>query len=148
MINTILLSILVLFAAFYTVKALRPATKKEFFKAKLKAKTREVWDLEFKVEQTALMRESIRQDRDKLLDTQAKLAEAVAKTPNDKKLEAELAEITDTIGRYEKQMKMLDDQINGAAPSEQNPMGEIGINEQLASLAEIRKMYTYAIAKL
>lgn len=121
--------------------------KKKFFKHKVRAVTKQIWDFEFKVEKTLQIREGIRQDRDRLIDAKHKNDAALKATPKDEKLLKEAAEIADTIKRYESQMKMLDDQITGGAVSEENPAG-IGINEQISSLAELRKMYQDYILKI
>lgn len=121
--------------------------KKRFFKAKIDAVTKNIWDLEFKVEKTLQVREGVRQDRDKMKDAQFKIETELKTKPNDKKLTDELAQVVDTINRYEKQMKMLDDQINGVPAHEDNP-GENGINDTISSLAELRKMYQDYLRKI
>lgn len=121
--------------------------KYRFFVRKIKSVTRQIWDLEFKVEKTLQIREGIRQDRDRMLDAQHKVNAAFKATPNDKKLEKDLTDITDTIKRYEAQMKMLDQQIEGGVATEENPSGS-GINELIGSLAELRRMYKDYLKKI
>lgn len=141
MLNTILLITLNIFVGAYVIRSFIPETKKSFFKKKITSVTKQIWDYEFKVEKTLQIREGIRQDRDRLLDAKQKIEAALKATPDDKDKIAEFEKIVDTIKRYEAQMKMLDDQIAGGVPSEDNPAGQ-GINEIISSLAELRRMYS------
>ncbi len=140
MMNTILLAIIVLFLVFYAIKALTPVTKKSYFKAKLKTLTRQMWELEFKIDKTLQVREGIRQDRDKILDAQHKIEAALKANPTDEALLKEKAMIDDNILRYERQMKMLDDEIHGVQATSVEEPGKEGINDTLATLAELKKM--------
>lgn len=121
--------------------------KYRFFARKVKAVTKQIWDYEFKVEKTMQIREGIRRDRDSLIDAQHKLEAAFKAAPNDKKVEADYLAVNDNIKRFEAQMKMLDDQINGVPANGDNP-GENGVNDTIASLAELRQMYKQYLTKI
>ncbi len=147
MLNTLLLTVLVIIGLWFAIKPLWPESKKTFFKRKVLSVTKQIWDYEFKVEKTLQIREGIRQDRDRVLDAKHKLEAALKATPDDKDKIGEFEKVVDTIKRYEAQMKMLDDQIAGGVPTEDNPAGQ-GINEIISSLAELRRMYSDYINKL
>lgn len=147
MLNTLLLSIVAIFSVFYAVNALKPDSKKSFFKREMTRVKKQIWDTEFKIEKTLQIREGIRRDRDGLVDQRHKLEAAFKATPNDKQIEADLKEVNDTISRYERQMKMLDNQIQGV-PAEGEDPGENGLNDTIASLSELKMMYEQYIAKL
>lgn len=123
--------------------------KKQFFKDKITNVTYNIWDLEFKVAKSRQVREGVRQDRDRAIETVASL-EARLKTEKKEEAEktkAEIAATQDNVKRYEAQMLMIDKQINGFSGTE-NEEPVIGILEQLKSLAELREMYKSHIASL
>ena len=147
MINTILLGILVLFATIYFVNALRPDSKKAYFKRRINATTKEIWENEYKVEKSLQVKEGIRQDRDRIIDARYKAEAALKATPDDKQLIEEIAGFNETIKRYEAQMVMIDKQVNGVA-AEGNDPGEQGLQDIISALAESRAMLKDYVAKL
>lgn len=121
--------------------------KKKFFKRKIKAVTCQIWDLEFKVEKSLQVREGVRQDRDRMNDAKNKVEAALKAKPKDEALLKEFEGIVDTIKRYELQMKMIDNEINGVKAEGENP-GQNGIMETIDSLAELRRMLKDYVAKI
>lgn len=114
--------------------------KKKHFTQKLFDIERTMWDLEFKKQQAGELREKIRLDRDAQVNSKAML-----EAQKDK--EEELKKVEDLIERYEKQMKMIDDQVNGGQPAEDDPTGE-GIVGRIARLHELKIMLTNYIKTL
>lgn len=145
--NTFLLLVLDLFVVFYLIQALRPETKKSFFKREVSRINRQLWNEEFKVEKSLQIKEGIRQDRDKLLDAKHKIDAQLKATPDDKDLQEQASNIINTVKRYELQMNMLDKQINGVPAEGDNP-GEEGANDTISSLAELRRMVKDYVTKL
>jgi hypothetical protein len=118
--------------------------KYRFFLEKRYAVQATIWEMEFKVNKSRQVREGIRLDRDKTVENINQL-EATLKVPGKKeeeikKLESELAMHKSNKERFEKQINMIDAQINGGQQSEDNPAG-IGILEQMRSLVELQGMY-------
>lgn len=101
-----------------------------------------IWEYEFKVSKSRAIREGVRMDRDRAVENINNLEIGLKTAPEDKKekLEADLAANKENVARYEAQMKMIDDQINGGAKTQENPAG-IGILEQIKSLTELKLMY-------
>lgn len=125
--------------------------KYRFFYAKIGAVQKSIWDLDFKIEKSRQVREGVRQDRDRaieslnMINTRLK-AEDIS--PEEKeKLEQDLAIYTDNVSRYERQMKMIDGQIQGVPAQGENP-GEQGILETIASYAELKAMYKHYLKNL
>lgn len=114
--------------------------KKKHFKRKLFDVERAMWDLEFKMGQAGELREKIRLDRD------AQVIRVTA-LEGKKESEEELAKVKELVERYEKQMKMIDDQVNGGTPAEDDPTGE-GIVGKIARLHELKVMLTNYIKTL
>lgn len=116
--------------------------KYQFFQEKIDAVTKTIWDFEFKISKSRQVREGVRQDRDRAVEAaqHIKVKSEGAKGDDKKKLEDELAKMVENKERYEKQMKMIDDQIQGANATE-NSDAVIGLNEQLKSLVELKQMY-------
>lgn len=117
--------------------------KYRLFTRKLRDVQTALWDLEFKVAKSRQVREGVRQDRDRAV-SHAKQLEPQVENLKDKdakeKASKELAATQDTIKRYEAQMQMIDRQVEGFQGSEtEQPV--VGVNEQMASLAELREMY-------
>lgn len=120
--------------------------KKKHFKRKLKNLEKTIWDLEFKKQQAGVLRERIRLDRDNKLNHK-NMIEAKLKEKQTDELEKALKEATDTLERYESQMKMIDEQIQGGTPTPEDPSGE-GVIGQIARLQELKKMVVDYIATL
>lgn len=102
-----------------------------------------IWEQDFKIAKSRQIREGIRQDRERTLEAVNRISAAVdaEQDPEKKKaLEAERASHADNATRYEAQMRMIDNQINGVPAQGENP-GENGILETIQSLAELRAMY-------
>lgn len=120
--------------------------KYKYFKSKFEQVQREIWNLDFKIAKSRQVREGIRQDRDHALNSLNAIETALKekKTPE---LEKDKASLEDNVKRYEAQMKMIDEQIEGGFVSDENPAG-IGIKEQMKSLAELRNMYEDYLKKL
>ncbi len=124
--------------------------KKKFFKNKIESVEKAIWDIEFKIAKSRQVREGVRQDRDRSIEAIAKIEAAIKGTEDKdikKKLEEELAAITSNKSRYESQMQMIDDEINGGKPSEVNPSGA-GLIETIAGYNELRLMIQDYITKL
>lgn len=117
--------------------------KYRFFKKKLLNCQEAIWENDFKVAKSRQIREGVRQDRDRIADTIHSLGVQL-KTETDKKKKSQLEEsikaFEDTKKRYEAQMKMVDDEINGVPASENDP-GREGINDRIKAYAELREMY-------
>jgi hypothetical protein len=114
-----------------------------FFYRKLYSVQASIWEAEFKITKSRQVREGVRQDRDRTVEIANNLANAV-KTEKDEakkdELEANALKAKDDIKRYEAQMKMVDDQINGSNGDESHePV--IGLVEQIKSLVELKAMY-------
>ena len=113
-----------------------------YFSRKVRDVQNSIWEYSFKVSKSRAIREGIRMDRDRAMQAAANVEDALKTAPADKKedLEKSLAGNKENATRYEAQMKMIDDQINGGAATQDNPAG-IGILEQIKSLTELRLMY-------
>lgn len=102
-----------------------------------------IWELDFKIAKSRMIREGVRQDRERAIEgiQRVDTALAVETTEERKKaLEAEKVRLEENVGRFEKQMAMVDKQINGFLGNEtEEPV--IGMVEQIASYAELREMY-------
>lgn len=125
-------------------------TKKKFFKSKITDVDRYIWDLEFKIEKSRQIREGIRLDRNRALESVVQLDTQLKNTTDEKEkegLEKQKQELVDKANRYESQMKMIDNEINGGQPTEDNPAG-IGIMEKIKSFIELREMYKDYIKKI
>lgn len=125
-------------------------TKKRFFKNKIKDVSKYIWDLEFKIEKSRQVREGVRLDRERTLELVSQLEVQIKGTEDSKKkteLEGQIKKLQDNIARYEAQMKMIDFEIDGGQPSEENPAG-IGILEKISSFIELRKMYEDYIKRI
>lgn len=119
--------------------------KKKFFKDKIKEVEKTLWDLDFKVFKARGMREESRQHRDRSVEQLNSVSSFVGKEKDPatlEKLEAEKKFFTEDVAKYEAQMKMIDDQING------NNEGEQGILEVMKALGELKRMYTEYASQL
>ena len=125
-------------------------TKKRFFKDKIDQVTKTIWEMEFKVEKSRQVREGVRQDRDRSIEAVGHVKARIEASQDEAEkdnLKKELEGLEDSVSRYEKQMKMIDDQIVGSNGDKDNePV--IGILEQIKSLTELRNMYKDYIKKI
>ena len=120
-------------------------SKKRYFKRKLEAVEKSIWDLEFKKFKTQEIREEVRQTYDstkqrlELVESQIK-AQTDNRTMNDdefKRLEDEKVILTRDSERYEGQLKGLDVEINGSPKTNDYPDGFDGMAQQLEALREL-----------
>lgn len=125
------------------------SSKYRYFYRKVRDVQNSIWEYEFKVAKSRQVREGVRMDRDRATEAANNIDMGLKTAPEEQKakLEADLKAMQDNILRYEAQMKMIDDQINGGAATEANPAG-IGILEQIKSLTELRLMYLDYISRL
>lgn len=117
--------------------------KYRFFARKVKDVTASIWEYEFKVAKSRQVREGVRQDRDRSLEAVAQIQARIGGSTDPeemKALEMEKAVHEDNAKRYEAQMRMIDEQINGT-PVNGEDAGTQGIMDTIAGLAELRLMY-------
>lgn len=134
------------------MKVLKYLTSKKyrFFAKKVRDVQYNIWDLDFKVAKSRQVREGVRQDRDRCIEAVQNIETKIkeAKEGDDiQKLTAERDGIADNARRFEAQMKMIDDQIQGVPAEGTNP-GQQGINDTIRSLAELRNMYREHMAQI
>ena len=114
-----------------------------FFHRKLYAVQASIWEAEFKAAKSRQVREGVRQDRDRAKEAMNNIDAALGSEKDKdkrKKLEQEKAAFADNVTRYEAQMRMIDDQINGFAGDEKHePI--VGLIEQIKSYTELMLMY-------
>lgn len=103
-----------------------------------------IWELEFKIAKSRQLREGVRQDRDRAVESVNRL-KAVIEQEKDKAVKAQLEEQSkahqENADRFEKQMALIDGQINGTTD-------ESGILERLKSVVELRNMTFDYMSKL
>ncbi len=122
--------------------------KKKYFIKLGEGVNRMIWDLEFKGFKTKEIRENVRVTYDdlkmkvNLLTTQIEMEEKEPTMP-----EGDAARLKDQkvlherdMGRYLDQLKAMDLDIQGSAPSSEYPDGVSGIVQQLESLQELKVM--------
>lgn len=118
--------------------------KYRFFKNKIYDVQTAIWEMEFKVAKARQVREGVRLDRDRAVESinmiNARLGNKELSKEDKEKYEKELASITDNKARYERQMQMIDDEINGAPATQEREM-VVGILERLKGYAELQAMY-------
>lgn len=130
--------------------------KKKYFKEKLDAVEKTIWDLEFKREKTRSIREEVRVEYDttkarlELINNQIKdQKEKPTMSEGDiKRLDDDKVRIERDLTRYESQMKSMDLEVTGSQPTSELPDGHIGIDHQLESLRELKGMIKEYITKL
>lgn len=126
------------------------SAKYRFFKRKLYAVQATMWETEFKIAKSRQVREGVRQDRDRAKEAinQLEAGLASAKDADQREyMQNELFKHKENVERYEKQMKMVDDQINGAVgDAEHEPV--IGLLEQVKSYVELKLMYEQYISEI
>lgn len=124
---------------------LKYITSKKYrvFSKKISDVQMSIWEFEFKVAKSRQIREGIRQDRDRAVETIHKI-ESVMKEEKDKdrleSLDKERNVMADNAKRFELQMKMVDEQIQGVPADGENP-GQQGILDTIKNLVELRTMY-------
>lgn len=121
------------------------------FRRKIKDVQASIWEYEFKIAKSRQVREGVRQDRDHAIEAVNNIANmlkaddeaAIAdKMPEDarKNLVDEMTKLNDDTKRYEAQMRMIDDQINGVNASAESS-GTQGIMETIKAMVELKSMY-------
>ncbi len=152
--TNLLLTVLVVLALFIyrdQFKKVFTSPKKRHFLMKLDQANAQIWDLEFQKYQTLEMREMIRLDRDRAMETADAFRvelEREHKEETKKELEAKKLQAEDNAKRFGAQMEMLDGEVNGRPyVNDENP-GKQGINDTIASIAEVRKMFVAYLARL
>ena len=119
--------------------------KYRFFYTKFRNVQKSMWELDFKIAKARGLREGIRQDRDRAIEASGNIDNRLKSGETlDADTSAQLLkqkdDLLDSVKRYEAQMKMIDNQINGVPAEGENP-GENGHMDTLGSLAELRVMY-------
>ena len=114
--------------------------KYKLFTRKIRDVQLSIWEQEFKVAKSRQVREGVRQDRDRAVNAVLNLDASVKDKAQEKELAEQKATLQDNIKRYEAQMKMIDDQINGVPAKGEDP-GIQGIMENIASLVELKGMF-------
>ncbi len=128
--------------------------KKKHFTKKLEDVSKMIWDLEFKREKTHVIREEIRQEYDRCMSrldfAEKQLISAGEEMDKERieQLNLDKEELLQKIDRFKKQMQALDWEVEGAAASEELPMGIQGINAQLDGLQELKQMLVTYIKKI
>lgn len=141
---------------FKFISYLFASPRKRHFITRLRNIEVSIWDKEYLKHQAREIREGVRLDRDRALEAADALKIEVAKdhAPETKKeLEDRLAHQIDNAQRFEAQIKMLDEQVEGrpyspASEGKEADPGVQGINDTLGSLAEMRKMLTSYLKKI
>lgn len=119
--------------------------EKFFYRQKVVATQKMIWDLEFKRSKTRRVREEVRQQFD---DGNAKLTalkeQIVEQAKNPTMEKGEIARLDDKQVNFEKEITRLGEhleglslEINGIKPSEKYPDGVIGIDEQIDAFREL-----------
>lgn len=116
-----------------------------FFRRKIRDVTYTIWETEFKISKSRQVREGVRQDRDRAMEgahQMTAMLQGLTDTSTTqyadtaKQLEAQ----TENVRRYEAQMRMIDEQINGISANGENP-GQQGILDMIKGYTELRSMY-------
>jgi uncharacterized protein YllA (UPF0747 family) len=117
--------------------------KYRFFTKKIRDVEMAMLEADFKIAKSRQLREQIRQDRDRAVESARNISEKLEKSISDeekKQLKEELTLHQENKPRFEKQMDMIDREIHGFRGTEtEEPV--IGILERLASMAELKQMY-------
>lgn len=132
----------------------RRPTQKQHFKQKLEGTTKMIWDLEFKVHKSRELREEIRQQYDSNKQRLANIEDRLKVMPVPKEGEQMPEEVKVEYGKLiddkniletkikdgERQLQIIDVEIEGMAPTNENPDGVTGILYQIDSLKEVQGM--------
>lgn len=118
--------------------------KKNHFKKKLDYTQKQIWEIEFKIATSRSLREEIRQERDRNVEALNQVEEKIKATDKKDKelierLEKDKKTFEDNIARFEKQMSMVDAEINGVEPTPETN-GTQGLIHHLDSLISLREM--------
>lgn len=124
---------------------------------------KKIWDVrqsiaefEFKVAKSRGLRESVRLERDRaiealqVVENKLKLHMGMTAenfTQSNEMLEKEKAGLTNQVQRFEVQMKMIDEQINGIVANGENE-GQMGILDTIQGLVELKGMYKSYLQQL
>lgn len=144
--NTILLAIIALSELTRLVLTHRNPSKKAHFKGKLAGVEKQIYDFEFKLAKTQMIREEIREQYDQMKSRIMTLEDQIKNWPKDKdegdrkRLEDDKIRAEVEVKRYEGQMKNLDEQMYGAKPTNENPEGVQGITYDIDSMRELSEM--------
>lgn len=122
----------------------KKTTKKEHFKQKLNGVKKMIYDLEFKIYKTREIREDVRKEYDMMLSRIQGIDEKIKDWKGE---EAERKGIEDQrvlaqrdAERFKAQMKQLDEEVEGAKPTNENPEGVLGVVQQIDSMRELEQM--------
>lgn len=117
--------------------------KYRVFCRKIKDSDVAIWECDFKIAKSRYMRESARMERDKAMDAIHNVENALKGVSNKQereKMEKDKEMAQDLVKKYEKQMEMIDGQIEGVQASE-TTLAQPGLKEVLENLVELRSMY-------
>lgn len=107
----------------------------------------QIWEHEFKKFKALGVREGIRRQYDQGNDALSRLkaqAEGLKEVPEE--LKANLENTEKLVNQFKGQIDELDLRMNGALPSEAEPEGVVGMNQQLEALVQLRE-YVKAFVK-
>lgn len=158
--NILIIVLIVLHAVSFreSLLVLVRGEKKQHFYSKLKQARGQAWEMEFKKFQTMELMELIRLDRDKAKEA-ADACRVESEREHKPETKAELLQkktiAEDNAERYEKQIVMLQNEVNGVAYNpgdpekgiEPNP-GQQGLNDTIAAIGEITKMFVLYLKTL
>lgn len=115
--------------------------KYRFFLKKIKDVQYSMWDLDFKIMKARQIREESRQMRDRQVEA-LQMAKAAPKPDEDA-----LKQLEQNIKGYEAQMDLVDQQIQGVKPTDDEP-GQSGLVDTVAGLANLRELYKEYIKQI
>lgn len=150
----ILLGILILFELAKFILSYTPANKKDYYKQRLDAVERQIWDLEFKIFKSKEIREDVRKEFDSTKSRIESLKTQVKNWPKDrpegdkKRVEDDISRAERDLQRYEAQLRQIDLEIEGSKPTNEYPDGVIGAIHNIDSLNELKKMLQDFIKEL
>lgn len=130
--------------------------KKRYFKKRLEAITKMIWDNEFKREKTLMIREEVRQTYDNTCSRLNIMEERIKGFPDkkedwddeQKRVDDEIIRLTQDKERYQSQLNKMDIDVKGCLPSNECPDGFEGLDQMLASLRELYQMTKEYIRKM
>lgn len=142
----ILLVIIALAEITRLVLSHKPQSKKAHYKQRLASTNKMIWDLEFKISKTKMIREDIREEYDSMNARKATVENQLKNWPKKqeegerKRLEDQLVLIERDLTRFKAQMEALDNEVYGAKKSNENPDGIRGITQDIESYRELIEM--------
>lgn len=117
--------------------------KYKLFAKKIRDVQNSMWELEFKIHKARQMREDARLRRDRAVEAIHQINKQL-ETEKDKdkiqQLNTDKQQNEAFQKSYESQMRMIDEQIQGVEETPDSP-SQVGLNETLKGLAELRQMY-------